>query len=136
MKRSIIITLLVLVMTGCVTFQTKPTPELKAATLKVAVGEGMRVLFKEEPEVGGYACPYVAIHIMPQLQGDCADIELKDWAVGTLSEAAKQWFPDWENRIKAYVAMLDELFDPNVECTEAQMLYLRAFFQGITDACQ
>jgi len=142
LKREYVAVLLILmflaVMSGCALQFTRPQSDQRvlATMLKAGTFEAVRPLFKRVPEAGGYICPLVREGIMPALQNQtCADIKLKDQAVFVLGAAAQQWFPDWQEHIQPALDVLDELFGPSLDCTPEQMMYLRAFFSGIMDAC-
>ena len=140
-KRLIVVTLVMFLLSGCAVRLTRPESDQDAlaAMLRVATYEGMKRVFANSPygeEAGGYLCPVVTESILPGLQGECADIDLKNQALYVLNAAAREWFPEWETDIEPYVGALNTLFGISVDCTPEQMIYLRAFFQGIADACQ
>jgi len=140
-KRLIVVALVMFLLSGCALQFTRPESDQDAlaAMLRLGTYEGMKRVFANSPsgeEAGGYICPVVTESILPALQGECADIDLKNQALYVLSAAAHEWFPDWEASIAPYVDALDTLFGVSVDCTPEQMIYLRAFFQGVADACQ
>lgn len=136
LRRLIIPLMLALLLMGCVkTVNPTVDPELAAAALRIGTRRGAIAVFAKNPEARGDICP-VATLILTGLDGDCADIPLKDQSLALLSAAATEWFPDWEADVADIVAGLDALFKPEAECSPEQMLYLRAFFLGIVDACK
>ena len=137
--KQLIITLLLLALTfGCSIQFTTPTVDAETHAILIQAGarRGMMLLFSKNPTMGAYICPVIDVHIMPALQvEDCADIQLKDMALSLTHDAAMQYCPDYEQDMLAAIALLDSLFKPEVGCSADQLMYLRAFFAGIQDAC-
>jgi len=80
---------------------------------------------------------YVATVVLPMLkEKNCAGIQLKVLVLDGLKVVAKRLgIGQWELLLSDVIELLDSLYNPKIECSQANLRLLEAFFAGIRRGC-
>ena len=122
----------VLLLTGCSFHFTKPTV---TTTQVYAAGVALMAALKyKQPEWATLVKEFVEEQVIPALKTkNCAGIEMKDWFLAGLDKIAVQVKMEdkWRQLARAAIQLLDDTFQPSVECTEKGLEMLKAFANGL-----